>query len=301
MAMKLACSTAAFPDLSIEQVAEHAQQLGYPGLDVCVPGPSDARLASDPTAADVSQWSDVLSRHELAPVCLSPSVALSGGSARKADKTAAQIGRLMALAGEIGCPLIRVLIDPPGTGQTPRTLLQGLVGQVRELAERAADAGVVLVFENSSQLRQGRQWWHLLNEVDHPLAGMSWNAAAADEAPAVSVPVLSRRLRLARICDLAADGRVVPLGEGVVPVKSFVERLLGIGYDGYLIVDPSAAGGPGGPGGAQVDVEAYLSSAHQLIHGWLDEIAADRDKADAKAAKTAARNPPKRRAELLAK
>ena len=298
MAIQLACSTAAFPDLTFEQVAERAQQLGYRGLNVCVPGAGDGPLASDPTVATVGAWAEVLARCELAPVCLDTSVVLSGGSSRQAGKAAAQVGGLAALAGEIGCRYVRLLVGRPPAGQTPRTVLQRLAGPVEELAERAADADVTLLFENGGSLRQGALWWHLLNEVDHPLVQMAWHVAAADEAAVVSVPLLSRWLRLAKVCDLSESGRVVPLGEGVVPVKPFVERLLGIGYDGYVVVDwhPSGAAAS-----APEDAGAYLSGALALIQGWLDETAAGIEKGQAKAAKAAARNQPIPRAELQAK
>lgn len=300
MAIQLACSTAAYPDQTFKQVAEHAHRLGYRGLDLSTAAGSAGALASDPAATDAGKLRDVLGRCELEPVCLSTSVSLHTRSLQQTREALAQAGRFMVLAGQIGCRRVRVLGGRLSPGQTPRTVLQEMVGHVTELAQRAGDSGVMLLFENGGDLRRSHAWWHLLNEVDHPLVGMAWNVAAAAEAPGVSVPVLSRRLRLARVCDRLGDGQIVPLGEGVVPVRAFVERLLGIGYDGYLVVDWHAAD-DSAPAPPAVEAEAYLSAARPLIQGWLDEITAGIEKAAVKAAKAAAKNQPKPRAELQVK
>lgn len=297
MAIQLACSTEAFADLPFEQAAERAHALGYQGLDVRVAAAHEEQ-SSGPVVTDVGSWKEVLARYELEAVSLSTSVALgSATSRRNRDLEVDHVGRVMSLAAEIGCRSVCIQGADPGPGQTPRSMLQRIVEDVQELAQRASDSDVMLLFENSAVLGRAEHWWHLLSDVDHPRVGMAWHVGASDEVPQKCVPVLSKYLRLAKLCDHLADGKVVPLGEGVVPLKTFVERLLGIGYNGYVIIDWHTAG-TSAAHFDQAQAESYLSAGAELLGDWFSQIADAIDKAQVRAAKLAKKNAPKRRAEL---
>ena len=54
------------------------------------------------------------------------------------------------------------------------------------------DEEKVLLIENAGGFATAKQWWWLLNLVDHPRVGLVWNAAnaaAAGEPASVSVPI----------------------------------------------------------------------------------------------------------------
>jgi sugar phosphate isomerase/epimerase len=300
MAIQLACSTEAFGDLPFEQAAERAHALGYQGLDVRVAAANDAK-SDGPVIADVGLWKDVLARCQLEAVSLSTSVALGGRSSRRNRALDVDhVEQVISLAAQIGCRNVCIRAADPGAGQTPRSMLQRIVEDVQELAQRAADSNVMLLFENSAALSRAEHWWHLLSDVDHPRVGMAWHVGASDDVPQKCVPVLSKYLHLVKLCDHLADGKVVPLGEGVVPLKIFVERLLGIGYDGYMIIDWYKAG-TSAARFDQAQAESYLSSGAELLGTWFSQIADAIDKAQVKAAKAAKKNAPKPRAELKLK
>jgi len=201
----------------------------------------------------------------------------------------------MELASEIGCEAVRVFGGEVPAGENRQSVIGRIAGHVVEIADDAAKLGVQILFENTGNFAKAKEWWWLLNVVDHPMVGLCWNvanAAAAGEPANVSVPMLNSRIRLAKVKDTkVGDGSgFVPLGEGTVGVEQFVQRLLGIGYEGYLSVEwdrlwlPSLAPG-----------SEYLPDAHKRLRGWLDAIAKTVEEGKAAAAKAAAKNnaPPK--------
>lgn len=274
MAIQLAFSTVACPGWTIDEVAQRAAAMGYQGVELRTHGGGEG-LASDPASGSADKTRDVLRAAGIEPVCLSTSFTLH----HKSDQTARQVHRQILdaihLAAHIGFSSIRVFGGWYEPGENSRSVLQRIAKRARALMDVAMDAGVHVLFENSRPFSQAKPWWWLLDLVEHPMAGMCWNvmdAAAAGESPAVSVPNLHSRIRLAKITDVifGEGSGFVPIGAGEVEIHDFVNRLLGIGYDGYISVewDPTWA-----PNLAAAD--EVLPQARETVQGWLGDVAGE--------------------------
>ena len=273
MAIKLAFSTVACPNWGLEQVARRAQEMGYQGVELRTLGAGSTGLASDPALTDPDKVAKVFKAFGVEPVCLSTSLALHYKEPTAAHQAIWQVQESMKLAANIGCQFVRVFAHEVTPGENRQLVLQRIGERLAQLGDNAADAGVQLLLENAGSFTKAKEWWWLLNLADNPLVGMCWNvanAAAVGEPPSVSVPMLNSRIRMAKVKDtVVGEGSgFVPLGEGTVGVKEFVERLLGIGFDGYVSVEWDRLWLP-----SLTPAEEYLPDAQKRLKGWLDAVA----------------------------
>lgn len=296
MAIKLAFSTVACPEWTIEQVAAKAAEFGYQGVELRTLGPGGAQLASDPALTDPAKVADALKKHNITPVCLSTSEALHHADTTAGHGAVRRVREQIELASKIGCGYVRVFGYEVGPGENRKTVMKRIVLRAQALADRAGELGIRLLFENAGSFADAKDWWNIFNLLEHPAVRMCWNvanAAASGEGPAVSVPMLHRRIVLAKVKDLrVGEGSgYVPLGEGTVEIQHFIKRLMGIGYDGFVSVEWDRAWLP-----SLTPADEYLPDAHKRLTGWIDTLAAEFKDGQDKTAKAQAKAAPKPRA-----
>ncbi len=289
MAIKLAFSTVACPEWTLEEVARKAQAWGYAGVELRTLGAGGAQLASDPSLTTAAKAAAVLKAFGVEPVCLSTSISLHHRINQ--EQRAAQIaaGRAIDFAAELGCPAVRVFAYDVDPGQSLDGAMRSIAEQTQPLVEKAGVAGVQLLFENAGSFSRAKQWWWLFNLIGHPMLGMVWNvanAAAAGESVAVSLPMLNSRIRIAKAKDLrVGEGSgFAQLGDGTVGIDKMVKRLLGMGFDGHISVEWDRLWLP-----ALESAETYLPEAAKRLNDWMAAIAKDIESAKASAAKAAAK------------
>lgn len=273
MAIKLAFSTTACPEWTIEDVARRAAEMGYQGVELRTLGKGATALACDPALTDSKKVADIFKAAGVEPMCLSTSIALNHKSTSDGRAALEAASHAIRTAADIGCPAVRVFGYDLRPGDGRQAALQRIADSARTLGDIGGELGVQVLLENGGSFNKAKEWWWVLNIVDHPMVGMAWNAANAasvGETVAVSVPVLNSRIRLAKVKDVKiGDGSgFVPLGEGTVGIKSFVQRLLGLGFQDYVSVEWDRAWLP-----SLAPAEEYLPDAQKRLRGWLDEIA----------------------------
>ena len=270
MGIKIAFSTVACPDWTSAQVVERAAEMGYEGVELRTLGAGGTGLASDPALGDGRKLRRLFETGGVTPVCLSTSVALHHRDATAAHSARQQVNAYLDLAAEIGCTQVRVFGNEAQAGHNRLSVIQHIARKTLPLLERAAALGVQILFENAGSFNTAKEWWWLFNQANHPMLGMCWNvanAAAAGEPAAVSVPVMNSRIALAKVKDtrVGEGSGFVPLGEGTVDIEAFVNRLLGIGYDGFITVEWDRLWLP-----SLAPAEEFLPDARQRLGGWLD-------------------------------
>ncbi len=95
----------------------------------------------------------------------------------------------------------------------------------------AAEAFTILI-EPWTDCTLPRELWQLIESVTNRRVRIAWSAewgAQAGISPAAVVPVLNLRIGAVRVADAQAT------------TIEFAKRLAGIGFEGYLIVDPPAS------------------------------------------------------------
>ncbi len=275
MSVKLAMSTLACPDWTIQQVADMARQWGYDGVDLRTLGTNghgDETLASDPVVVGAEKVREVLDAAGLSPACLSTSVALHHRHPLAAERAMQQGRSAIELAQAMRCPWVRVYGYEIEPGESRDQGQHRIADRVRELAEYAAPKGVGVLLENAGNLATARDWWTIMDLIDQPNAGMSWNqqvSMLAGEGAGVSVPMLHGLIRLARLKDMVTQPQAmfVMLGDGQMKVRETLHRLLGVGFDGWLVVEWDKLWLPG-----LMEAQAYLPEAGKRVKDWIQAI-----------------------------
>jgi len=272
MTIKLAFATVACPDWTIQQIAQQGKAMGYDGVELRTLGEAATSLAGDPARLGADVVRTALQDAGLAPACLSTSASLHYREKQQGTQAHEQMTRAIALAAELGCPNVRIFGHDIESWQTRHAGLERIAGRVLPLAEQAAKVGVTILFENAGGLCTAREWWQLLELVQQPNVSLLWNvanAAAAGEGAVASVAVLNTRIRMAKVKDLRLNQEgergFTQLGEGDVGVATFVNRLRGIGFDGWISVEWDRLWLP-----ALAPAEAYLPEAAKRLRGWIN-------------------------------
>jgi len=301
MPIKFAFSTVACPDWTIEQVAEQAQAMGYAGVELRTLGPGGGKLACDPALSSPEKVKAALAAHGIEPVCLSTSCALHHRDPGKLHDMRAQIRDYLEMAAAIGCPAVRVFglqVDP---GHSRRQVLEDIAENVAPLLAKAGELGVRILFENAGSFCVARDWWWLLDLVGHPMLGLCWNIANSVSADSndrggwVSVGTLGSRIRLAKVKDthLGEGSGFCQLGDGDVGIETFIKRLRGVGYEGFVSVEWDRAWLA-----SLAPAEEFLPEALERLNGYMKAIDEWMEKGRQDNEKYLSKLAPKSRAEL---
>ena len=290
--MRLAFSTAIDPTWDLSAVTTKAQALGYDGVEVFLP---NAPGTGDPAAGTPLSERDLVrlgfERAGVAVAGVAASLYYSGDAARDAA-TADAVRRLIDLAARVRAPHVRILDAAVPPGVEPGAAGLRYLDWVVPLADHAARGGVALLVQNALAHRTARRVWAVIDQADHPALGVAWDplaAASAGESYAVSIPTLNSRIRHVLLRDAAVGrdavggapsaavsasaapsnatdrpvGALARLGDGDLHVRAMLDRLRGIGFDGWASVSyppPSAALG---------SADELLAHAAAQVKAWL--------------------------------
>jgi len=303
MPIQFAFSTVACPTWSIDQVAQQASAMGYDGVELRTLGAGGTKIASDPALSDPAKVRDLLAASNVKCLCLSSSATLHGRDDGAGKASYYEVGKLIDMAAALGAPMLRVFGLKVEPGETRNNVIQRIASRIPALAEKAGDLGIQIVFENAGSFALAKEWWWLLNIVDHPMVGMCWNvanAAAADPAErggGMAVTMLNSRIRMVKVKDTKIGQGVgfVPLGDGDVNIPLFLKKLRGIGFEGPISVEWDRAWLP-----SLAPAEEYLPDALARLKKWMAEIDELLAEGRKEAMKTALKRAPKSMSELRA-
>ena len=244
--MKFAFSTIACPGWDFQNLVARAKEFGYDGVEL-----RSLLNETDPIAANVflsepGKIQKLFAGAGIEIACISSSIAMTGD--RRADQRSAdECRRYIDSAAAVGCGMVKIL-DTSVPRRSSRTdAAVALAKWLSPLAEYAAQRRVTLLVENALSFRTAKELWMVLEQVNHPALAVCWdvfNAAVIGESPNISVPTLNSKIQFVHVRDaLIKDGPAVPcaFGEGDVPLAILMQRLMGIGYAGYVSVESDKA------------------------------------------------------------
>lgn len=220
--MRLACSTASFPQDRLQIAVAKVGWAGYPGIEIAL---------TDESLPDVDELRERLRANELVLA------AVHGGTLPAVTGPAAveelgRIGRAAAFAHALDGS--RLVLDAPQTGSLPE-----LAGAVRMLDAALGELNVRLCLANRSGTLLSRpaelaEFWNYALPARVALALDPGEAAVAgwDGTDLASLPAAPHHVYLTD----TARGRVVPVGEGTLDLESLAGALRASGYQESLVV-----------------------------------------------------------------
>lgn len=295
MSIKLALSTAICPQAPIQQVIDLVKQTGFTHLEFITTSSEYPTLASDPLVGDPQKLAATLKEADCQVACINLGVCMHHKDPQAVAKARDCVEHALRVARALSCPYVRIQGNNVASNESRRNVISRIVDNVRPLGDKAAECGVTLLFENNGSFAKAKDWWTVLNIVEHPMLGVCWNptnAFAVGEAPGISIPMLHRRIHNVRLNDLAqgSGNDFVALGEGAVPIREVIHRLMGIGYDRILTVAYDKAWLP-----EDTNIIEFIRQAYETLNNWMNESAQAIKQAQTKIDKFAARNAPKPR------
>lgn len=259
--MRFALSAPAALASDLSRIVMHAKEWGYDGVEL-------SAHAGDPDNANGLKqlFADV----GIAPACMASAAAFTGRSSED-NRAIDALRRDVDAAAGVGCCTVRLADPIVQKGQSKAVVGSAFGDWLLRAADYAAEQRVTIAIQNSGSFCRASDLWAVLDRLNHPSVGCCWSllsAAAVEESPHVSVPMLNSRIQYALVSDAKtspAGLMLTKLGEGDVAVKAFVHRLRGIGYSGFV-----AVAGPG-----QViqitDHSAYFAEAIKMLRAWQKE------------------------------
>lgn len=237
--MKFAFSTVACPDWDFETVASKAREYGYDGVEIRGFLNESILTAANVFLSDPVKVKRTFQSAGIEIACLASSIAMKGK--RKPDEqSAGDLRKYIDVAQAIGCPMVKLFDTHLKPGQDRAGAAVAMGQWLLPLGDYAAEHDVMLVVENMLSFRNSKEMWMMLDMNSHPAVGACWdvfNAALVGESPYISVPTLNSRIQYTQVKDAklgSLGATLCPLGEGDVQVKTFLTRLRGIGYEGYV-------------------------------------------------------------------
>ena len=175
------------------------------------------------------------------------------------DEHLARTEHAVNLAQQLGAPFIRMFSFFLTAEQRPEDHREEVLRRLSAMAQRAADAGVVLLHENEKGIYGDvpERVLDLVTAVDSPALRLAWDAANYVQVGVVPFPEAYAELRpytdYIQIKDaVLGTGEVVVAGAGDGRVRETIRALADDGFDGFFSMEPHLAsahhlGGFSGP------------------------------------------------------
>jgi sugar phosphate isomerase/epimerase len=225
---RIAFSNLAAPEWTLQRTLDAVSEYGYDGLEL--------RLLDgepiDPLALDDAKRRTVrtmLTRSGVPLISLDTSIELAQPFER-------ELRTALELASEWEAPAVRVF-----GGASPA--LDDIALRLASVLDRASELGVIVVLETHDSFSSAALLGELLVLVESPSFTALWDfhhPYRVGEYPQDVVAALGDRIHLVHVKDARRDGddwRLVPLGEGEVPVRESLAVLGAAGYRGWLTVE----------------------------------------------------------------
>lgn len=272
--MKLAFSTVACPDWTLERVMSFADRVEYDGVELRTFGWGCSDLACDPALTASAKVRRLATESGTQLMCLGTSLKFDdrvwppvlGRALPDFARSIQAATRFIGLANDLECPMLRVFGFQSHGGEPRRKTAQRVVERLREVLTAASKHRVAIVLENGGSFARAEHVAEVIAACDSPWIGACYNVAVGAEAGddvAVATDLLGDRLWTVKLKDFR--GRTpVEIGAGEVPLAMCVERLGRSGYDGWLVVEWMRHWRP-----ELAEPEGVLTRAMDTIQGWL--------------------------------
>lgn len=271
--MKPAFSTVACPAWTLDEVAHHAETLGFLGVELRSFGSASGQFACDPALTDSAKVRSMFDRAGVEIACLATSIRYDEPVADPflhilgdRDQTTLETKSAINLASQLECPFVRVFAFET-FGSEPRTrAVRRIANRLKLAAAAARNTGVRLVLENGGSFSTATDLAEVLDLVESPFLAAGYSVAAAwlgGERPSHGLNVLGDRLANVKLSDWKGT---VPcaLGRGDLPNAQAVEQLAAAGYTGWITFEhpqawTAASGAP----------EGVLAESARTLYSWM--------------------------------
>jgi sugar phosphate isomerase/epimerase len=230
----IAFSTLGCPAWDISKILSAARDYGYDAVELRGYGDTvDLPLAEPFTPANRAATRARFADMGTAICCVSSSGVVTKGNL---DHVRSHV----ELAQALGCPIVRVFGGALDTDVPHAEAFDRAAANLRAFGDIASDAGVRLVLETHDSFSTGRSVSELIAAASHPAVGSLWDLHhpfREGESIEVTHGCLAPTLGHLHVKDSGPDGEYCLLGEGDVPIRPMLDRILAGGYRGAISLE----------------------------------------------------------------
>ena len=236
--MKLSFSTLGCPEWDLETIAARAAEYGYDGVELrCW---ERTHISPEFTKAEREDAVDLFKRHGVEIACLSAYSRFTMQDEAEARQNVDMGKAAVDLAVDVGAPIVRVFGGAIPENMDRADCVAMAAPRIQELGEHAEGTGVSVCVETHDSFCKGAELAELLRTVTSPAIGITWDLHHPfrfGETLEETAGLIFDRTRHTHIKDGTADGALVLVGEGRVPIREFVQLMTARGYDGYFSLE----------------------------------------------------------------
>lgn len=268
--MRLAYSTLACPNWTLEQAVQAAHTYGYEGIELrLIDGEV---LQPSITTEQRERIKRVCADAALPIICVDTSVSIGQPDPSKREQQIRDGMAMLELAAFLESPIIRVFGAPPADADQD-SVLTAAIETLQRLAERGQELGVTVALETHDAFSSSQTVARVLENVPGSGAGVLWDLLhpfRVGETAEQALANVGDRLVHVHIKDgqRPADGGpkwdLTLLGEGDVPTPAILHALHAAGYNGWLAVEWEKKWHP-----HLAEPEIALPQHAQLLRQWL--------------------------------
>ena len=241
--MKFAFSTLGCPGWTVEQVADQAVRMGYDGIELRL---IDNEVI-DPVRdeAKLREAVSIYRTRGLDICAFDTSCKFNLPDAAERAQNIVALRTWIGLAQELQVPVLRVF-GGAGSGENIEQENQWVVDALRQVAEQAEQAGVIVALETHDGFASAKRTASVLAAVDSPAIAALWDSHhpyRMGETAEEVWQILGKRVAHVHVKDAIRDTtdpygwKLVLVGKGEVPVREQLQSLADHGYSGYVSVE----------------------------------------------------------------
>ena len=249
--MKLAFSTVACPEWTLEHVARVAESAGYLGVELRTFGSGSHQSACDPALTAPAKVIETLGKAGCEVACVATGCRFDepvvppviGWAITDTLKSVREANWCVDLAGKLQAPMCRVFAFEIAPRMSRKAGIRLIADRLAQVVDAGRARQVRVVLQNGGSFATAAQISELLDAVGNPLLGVAYDpafAVAAGEPVEHGVNVLGDRLLSVKLRDFRA-GRPCTIGDGDMHVENTCRVLKSFDYRNWVVVEHDRA------------------------------------------------------------
>ncbi len=179
---KVAFSTVACPQWTLEQVASAAARHEFDGVELRTFGSGSTLFACDPALTGSTKTRRLFGEAGVKVASLATSVCFDavirpriiGRMCSDTEASVREANRAIGLAAQIECPFVRVSGFEVPPNEKKSATMNLIVERLKAVADHAHRTGVRVALENGGSFRSATDIGEIVQRVNSPLIGVSW-------------------------------------------------------------------------------------------------------------------------------
>ncbi|MFG0325909.1 MAG: sugar phosphate isomerase/epimerase family protein [Phycisphaerales bacterium JB037] len=281
-----ALSSVAFPEWTLDRVAEFAKRANYDAVELRTFGFGSTDLACDPLLSDPIKTAQCFQEAGVGILSLATSLSFDkpvfppivGLALGDYDGPVRQCRRIIEVARAMDCPFVRVFGFELQAAESRRGGIKRVAKRLQRAVDACRNTGVRVVIENGGSFCRAAELAELIEKADmNNLLGACYSVpvgVAAGDDVGEAARLLGDKLLMAKVSERNEAGRTVALGKGTPDSRAAIAALASAGFEGCVIVDHNRLWDRGAPlpiaeleAAPEFVFKAGLSESHRSAGG----------------------------------